>query len=64
MFIFVWFKHSGRRIFIVNPALGDHLVVEKTERMLYECWQAYLAGVEASKASYFYCLFLSMCVNS
>ncbi|EUB61924.1 Ribosome biogenesis protein bop1 [Echinococcus granulosus] len=43
----------GNKIFIINPALGDRVVVEKTDKMLHECWQAHLIDVEESKASYF-----------
>ncbi|VDM30954.1 unnamed protein product [Hydatigera taeniaeformis] len=32
----------GNKIFIINPALGDRVVVEKTDKMLCECWQTHL----------------------
>ncbi|KAL5110223.1 Ribosome biogenesi protein bop1 [Taenia crassiceps] len=39
----------GNKIFIINPALGDRVVVEKTDKMLSECWRTHLADVEEAK---------------
>ncbi|KAL5971185.1 Ribosome biogenesi protein BOP1 [Taenia solium] len=44
----------GNKIFIINPALGDRMVAEKTDKMLCECWQTHLADAEEAKASYFF----------
>ena len=41
----------------MNPALGDHLVAEKTDKMMREYWQTHLADSQASKASH--CHFFS-----
>nr|VZI47231.1 unnamed protein product [Spirometra erinaceieuropaei] len=34
----------GDRIFIINPGLGDRLVVEKSNKLLEDCWRLHLAS--------------------
>uniref|UniRef100_A0A5K3EN27 BOP1NT domain-containing protein n=1 Tax=Mesocestoides corti TaxID=53468 RepID=A0A5K3EN27_MESCO len=39
----------GTKIFIINPALGDRVVVEKTDKMLCEFWKAHLSSSGAAE---------------
>uniref|UniRef100_A0A0V0J4M9 BOP1 N-terminal domain-containing protein n=1 Tax=Schistocephalus solidus TaxID=70667 RepID=A0A0V0J4M9_SCHSO len=34
----------GDRIFVINPGLGDRLVVEKSNKLLEDCWRLHLAS--------------------
>ncbi|VUZ40563.1 unnamed protein product [Hymenolepis diminuta] len=40
----------GNKIFLVNPVLGDRVIVEKTEMAIKEYWKSHLTDVEAAKA--------------